>query len=593
MSAVKTFSLFPSAPYRQHRLLAIAAAKWICTPILLSLATNAWAAPPDAGSLMREEILRDKAPAPLMPPKLDSVIDGKSVTDTGPKTIVTAFRIVGLTAVPEAEATQFLAAFAGQSLSLDGLRRVADKFEQWLRSRGLFAARAYLPPQDIKAGVVEIRVLEGKVEGIDIKLKLDSRLSEDRLRAILAGALPPGGALEQERLERGLLLMNDLPATSARAVLAPGKDLGSSRVVVEAAQGPVMAGSAELDNTGNRFTGDWRLGAALSINDAYGLGDLWSLRAASSQGSTFMRAGYTVPLGSDGWKLGVALIESRYKLCCDATVAALDSNGEASALSGFVSYPLIRTRLTNLLVSANWASRGFVNRSLLVTTSDKTSETVTLGVNGDRSDMVGLMGLGAYTTYSAQWASGRINLDGWAADKAQDATTAQSQGGFDKWAGQVTHLLRLSNTSALYAGLSAQWAGKNLDSSEKFGIGGPQGVRAYPTGEASGDEGWLLSAEWRREINRDWRFVAFADYGEITLHHTPWANWNVATPSLSNRYALSGVGASVVWAPTPASQITASLASRLGKNPARDATGRDSDSRPPRPQLWVQGSLGF
>lgn len=593
MIAAMTFPLPGPAPSRQHRLLALASTKLIWTALLLCLSANSWSAPPDAGSLLRDEVRRDQAPAPLMPPKPDSILDGKAATDTGPKTMVTAYRIVGLSALPESEAQAFLTTFAGRPLSLDGLHRVAEKFEHWLRSRGLFAARAYVPPQDIKAGVVEIRVLEGRVEGIDIKRAPNTRLPEGTLRATLAGALPPGSALEQARLERGLLLMNDLPATSARAVLASGKDLGGSRVVVEAAQGPVVAGSVELDNTGNRFTGDWRLGAALSINDAYGLGDLWTLRAAASQGSTFVRAGYALPLGNNGWKAGVTVIESRYKLCCDATVAALDSNGEASALSAFASYPLIRTRLSNLSLSANWARRNFVNRSLLVTTSDKTSETTTLGANGDWSDMVGLTGLGAYTTYSAQWALGRINLDGWAPDKTTDATTAQSHGGFEKWTGQVTHLLRLTNASALYAGLSAQWAGKNMDSSEKFVLGGPQGVRAYPVGEASGDEGWLLNVEWRREINRDWRFIAFADYGNIRLHHSPWTNWNAATPSLGNRYALSGVGASVAWTPTPRSQITASLASRVGKNPARDATGRDSDSRPARPQLWVQASLGF
>lgn len=594
MSAAKSIPIVVMAPYRQRRLLRCAATYGLLYgPLLLGLAADVWAAAPDAGSLLREEILRDRPAAPLMPPRHDIADDGRLDADTGPKTMVKAFRISGLSVVPEAEAQAFLAELAGKPLSLDGLRRVAEKFEQWLRGRGLFAARAYLPPQDIKDGVVEIRVLEGRVEGIDIKLKPEARLSEASLRAILAKALPPGGALEQESLERGLLLMNDLPATSARAVLAPGKDLGSSRVVVEAAQGPVLAGGVDVDNTGNRFTGDWRLGVALALNDAYGWGDLWSLRASSSQGSSFVRAGYMVPLGSDGWKIGASLIESSYRLCCDATVAALASNGEASAVSAFASYPLIRTRLNNLSLSASWARRGFINRSLGVTTSDKQSETVALAVNGDRSDMAGLTGLGAYTTYALQWSAGRLKLDGWAADKIQDATTAQSQGSFDKWSGQASHLLRLSANSALYAGVSVQWAGKNLDSSEKFGIGGPQGVRAYPAGEATGDEGWLLNLEWRRELDRDLRLVAFADHGEIRLHHAPWANWNAATPNLDNRYALSGIGASVVWSPTVSSQLSATLASRLGRNPARDATGRDSDSRPPRPQLWLQGSAAF
>lgn len=583
----------PHCPVRRQRR---AAATLIWTPLLLCLASEAWAAPPpDAGSLLREEIRRDQPPAaPFMPPTPDAVDGGKSATDSGPKTEVSAFRVTGLNALPETEAQAFLAAFAGQPLSVDGLQRIAAKFEAWLRKRGLFAARAYVPPQEIKDGVVELRVIEGRVEGIDIKRAPDTRLSDDRLRAMLAGALPPASALEEERLERGLLLINDLPATSARAVLTPGEELGGTRVLIEAGQGAVLAGTIDMDNAGNRYTGRAELGAGIAINDAYGLGDQWSLRGLVSEGTSFVRGSYALPLGNDGWRAGVVAIESRYRLCCgDSTMSALRANGEASSLAGFVSYPLLRTRLNNLSVSANWASQSFVNRALGVTTSDIESKTLTLGLSGDRSNLLGLTGLGAYTSYSAQWVSGRITLDGWAANKRQDAVTAQAQGGFDKGSAQLVHLLRLSKTSALYAALSGQVASKNLDSSQKFVLGGPQGVRAYPTGEASGDEGWLLNLEWRREIDRNWRVVAFLDHGEIRLHRNPWSTWNVLTPNLDNQYGLSGFGASAVWTPTANSQISATLAQRLGNNPASDVNGNDSDGRSRSPQLWVQVSAAF
>jgi hemolysin activation/secretion protein len=153
--------------------------------------------------------------------------------------------------------------------------------------------------------------------------------------------------------------------------------------------------------------------------------------------------------------------------------------------------------------------------------------------------------------------------------------------------------VRLSGSAALYGALSAQWAQKNLDSSEKFGIGGPQGVRAYPSGEASGDEGWLLNIEWRQELDSKFRLVGFIDYGEVTLHRTPWANWNAANPMLVNHYALAGAGATVVWTPAAGQTVSATLASRIGKNPARDVTGRDSDNRPARMQFWLQGSIAF
>lgn len=564
---------------------------------LATIATSGLAAPPDAGSLLREEMRRDQPMAPAMPPTPEAMADTPSKVEPVAKPVATVmvmgFRLKGLTSFSEVEAQGLLQPYIGQTMTVDAMHRAAEKLEKWLRSQGLFAARAYIPPQELKDGIIEIQVIEGQVEGIDVKKTPQTRLPESTLRQAMDRSLPPGSALNQDKLERGLLLMNDLPATSARAVLAPGKSLGASRIVIEAAQGPVVSGGVEMDNTGNRFTGDLRTGAAISLNDPYGFGDQWNFRASTSRGSDFARAGYSVPLGSDGWKVGATVIESRYRLCCDSAVTVLNSSGQASAMSGFITYPVIRTRLKNLSVSASVANRKFINRSAGATTSDKKSASQGMVVAGDWSDMVGLLGQGAYSTYSLQWTQGRINLDGWATDKAQDAATAQSGGNFSKWNGQLTHLLRVSNSAAFYLGLTGQVAGKNLDSSEKFSLGGAQGVRAYPSGEGSGDEGWLMNLEWRQELAREWRMVAFADVGQVTLHRNLWANWNALTPGLENRYLLSGGGASLVWVPTPNSQVSATIASRIGNNPARDATGRDSDNRPARVQLWLQGNAAF
>jgi hemolysin activation/secretion protein len=58
----------------------------------------------------------------------------------------------------------------------------------------------------------------------------------------------------------------------------------------------------------------------------------------------------------------------------------------------------------------------------------------------------------------------------------------------------------------LYASFSGQRASKNLDSSEEFFLGGPNGVRAYPQGEGAGDEGWLSRLELRHGAGPHGRF---------------------------------------------------------------------------------------
>ena len=562
--------------------------------VLLGCSVQALAAP-DAGGLLREEIRREEASS--LKPKSVAPVQAadapKPLKTTGPKVNVTGYRIVGLSDVSENDAQEFLQDYNNQTISLDGLHDVAERFEVWLRTKGLFTARAYIPPQDIRGGEVEMRVLVGKIEGVDVKLTAGSRVSEATISNLMSTALPSGSAMVQAQLERGILLANDLPATSARVVLVPGNELGGSRVLVEAAQGALVSGNVDLDNTGSRYTGEWRLGTSVAINDPMGRGDQFTARLAASEGSVLARVGYLVPIGADGWKVGANYIDSRYKLCCAEEVAVLQSEGGATAASGFVTYPVIRSRLNNLSVTGSISQRKLTNRAAGTVTSDKKSQGITLGLSGDRSNMLGWSGLGGFTIYGVQLTAGNINLDAVANEQTQDEAGAQTQGNFAKVYFQASHLMRLTKQSALYAATSAQYAGKNLDSSEKFVLGGAQGVRAYPSGEGAGDSGWMLNLEYRYEINNKWSALGFMDYGSVQQRKKLYDNWNSSNPNVPNNYDLSGVGGSLAWTPAPGRQVMLTLATRTGDNPARDANGNNSDGRSGATRLWLQSTFAF
>ena len=102
--------------------------------ILCTLALSALAAPPDAGSVLRDELRREPTPGQAPAATAGPQIGGKIASDEGPKTQVNGYRVVGLSALPAGEAQAFLAAYAGAPLSVEALHRVAEKFEQWLRS---------------------------------------------------------------------------------------------------------------------------------------------------------------------------------------------------------------------------------------------------------------------------------------------------------------------------------------------------------------------------------------------------------------------------------------------------------------------------
>jgi hemolysin activation/secretion protein len=149
----------------------------------------------------------------------------------------------------------------------------------------------------------------------------------------------------------------------------------------------------------------------------------------------------------------------------------------------------------------------------------------------------------------------------------------------------------------VYANFTGQSAAKNLDSSEKFALGG-MGVRAYPQGEASGDAGALLNLEARYNIPGfefgNLQLVGFYDYGSIKLHKTTWAGWQpIGLPNFPNSYSLSGAGFGLNVYKENDFSVRSSVAWKVGSNPGRDALGRDSDSESKSLRFWLQLSKQF
>jgi hemolysin activation/secretion protein len=134
---------------------------------------------------------------------------------------------------------------------------------------------------------------------------------------------------------------------------------------------------------------------------------------------------------------------------------------------------------------------------------------------------------------------------------------------------------------SLYASVRGQIASKNLDSSEKMELGGAYAVRAYPEGEAYGDEGYVASLEARVRLPAFWpampgsmQVAGFVDTGKVSLNHTPWFPGD-------NHRNLSAAGVSFTWADDNNFLLKASYAHRIGHEAA--TSGPDHASR-----FWIQ-----
>ncbi|HEY0589720.1 MAG TPA: POTRA domain-containing protein, partial [Pseudoduganella sp.] len=239
---------------------------------------------PDAGRILEQ----NRPPALVRQP----AASGKVVPDAAPapaqalegaqKVLVRRFTLQGVSAFDPSELQGVLAPFAGRELTFAGLQQACNAVTNYYRVRGYFVASAVLPAQEIGDGEVTIQVLEGRISQLRMVTEGEVRLRPEIARRYLDALVPHGQPVQEDRLERALLLTQDLPGMGARAELSQGQGIGESELAVQMSEGPLASGSLSLDNSGNRYTGATRLSGNLALNDLGGYGGQLSLLASSA-----------------------------------------------------------------------------------------------------------------------------------------------------------------------------------------------------------------------------------------------------------------------------------------------------------------------
>lgn len=547
---------------------------------LLVLSQGASAAEvPSAGSQLRQipsvpipdkrspqlRIQQDNAPAA-------GAVDAATI-------VVNSLHVIGVQSFAESQLIAMTGFKPGSELTLAALRGFAAEVANYYHSHGYFLAQAYLPAQDIIDGAVTIAVVEGQYG--KIALRNQSKLSDGLAQQLLAG-LNSGDTILIAPLESRLLQLSDLPGVNVKSTLTPGASVGASDLIVDVTPGKRLSGSVDADNSGGRYTGAYRTGVTLNINNPSGHGDVATLRALTSwDGLNYGRAAYQLQFGRVD--AGVAFTALDYEL--GREFESLQAHGTAQIASLFGRYPLLRSRSNNLFAQINLEGKTFQDKLDVTdppTVIDKKAKVALLSLVGDYRDG---FGGGGWSTYSLTWTSGSLDLQ--SADAlSSDASTARSNGHYDKLGFNATRLQRLTESLFLYGALQVQLATQNLDVSEKIGLGGANAVRAYPEGEAYIDQGYLLNVEARVALPKpfvrmpgDWQLVGFVDSATGNANKDPWSAGR-------NRRTLSGGGLGLNWFDARSFLVKAYYAHTLGAAAATSAPDKDS-------RFWINAVKYF
>ena len=455
--------------------------------VLLASASFLFGAAPTIGDIEKqvqkpkevEQEINNIIPS-LSTPEVKSVM-----SDMGDKRIeIKGFKLSGALHVNPETLLSLINPYAGKSYTLGELEKIASLITKKYREEGYFVARAYIPKQSMREGLLEIAIIEGTYG--EFKLTNNSLVSNEQVQGMLDDA-KSDNIVSSHTLERAMLIINDTAGVKVTgAEVMPGEKVGTSDFTIATEATNPYSTYIISDNYGSKYTGRYRVNVGLSANSPLGYGDKFGINGVIST-ETDLKNGkvyYNFPLMANGLRGEISAAKTTYSLAED--YAALDALGHSTSLEASLSYPLIRTRLETLNLSL-----GLVHKEMedevrsTATLTKKESGALNVGANYLKNDTL----FGFNSTLSTQVTLTIGDLD--------SPTNADTDGSYSKITGSMEQGVEFTPEYALMASLRFQKAlgNKNLDGSEDFSLGGAYGVRAFPDGEHSSENGYLLGLE--------------------------------------------------------------------------------------------------
>ena len=364
------------------------------------------------------------------------------------------------------------------------------------------------------------------------------------------------------------------------AELQEGENFGETDIKIQIFNTPMFSGSTITNNHGSRSSGTGRLSNSINIDGLLNLGERFiftstmtgdALNEDQYEKSNYYALSAIFPLGYNGLELTFRTSKMEYKLSdpFDST----KPSGYSTEYNFSLSKKLIESLRFNLNSSLSLSRNDYVNNLNTGNNSDKDATKALLNVGFDKTDNA----FGGGINYgSVSFSLGDVDLTDNQTNFETDQTTTDTNGRNLKSNLILNRLQNLNQKTNLLIKFNGQYSADNLDGSDQFSLGGVNGVRAYPSSEASGDLGFVTNLELKRNFDK-FEGTLFYDYGKIKLHKHLYENWNSTNPKLKNNYILRGWGFALDATIFKDINFNATYAFTIGNNSGSDTETKDVD----------------
>lgn len=402
-------------------------------------------------------------------------------------------QIDGMTAYGAGDVRGMYDRYIGKEISVATLFQIMAKLQQKYLDDGYALTKVVIPNQNIEGGNVRLAVIEGHVESVEMAAGLDQTPQVRDAAKRIASMRP----LNVKKLERIMLILNDLPDLSVSAILANANgeamEAGGVRLILQKNDKKIHRGTVAINNHGSAFTGPLQMQAnasAVGMGIAHSEFAVMGLAAIPFQEQRLGSASYSVPIfGASGAMAVVSMSKARTEP--GANLSILDIKGASQSVSAQLSYPIIRQRDMTLRADAGFEWKNARTKILGEELYDDRLRVANIGGNFNFTDT-----LAGYNVMDVRYSRG-LGIFGVREKGSEFLSRADGDPEFHKFEFMAGRLQALPRNFELLALVTGQYSFDPLLSSEEFGFGGAQMGRGYDSSEITGDRGIAATLEMR------------------------------------------------------------------------------------------------
>ena len=398
------------------------------------------------------------------------------------------------------------ASYIGKQVTLKDLREMADKITNIYRDKGYMTCGAVLPPQRIRDGVVEIRLIEGKTGKVALTGNRFTRTGYIMNRL----GLKAGEITNTDKLNKDLRWFQGTNDVQLRVVMKPGAEEGTTDYDVMVFEPKNQSVTLYVDNDGYETSGRWRAGIFYNMKSVSGHRDSLRAHFIGSRGTKAWSLGYSVPISRKGMRLELDYSGNKTKVV-KGELEPLGVEGKSNSYSLTWRAPFHVTEKSRHEAGLQYVhqkSETDLGHGQVQWVDDRIQRVIPyVSFTHYGKDSV------LYHKHSFVWAR-RRDIDG-------ESDTGKLY--------RLSSFWQKRNTNGQFwqARLDGQFgSGDNLAASDRFFIGGVNNVRGYEEGFIGGSRGLSVGLEYHIPVDKAKRIFVypFFDWGTVGGYAAPEHN---------------------------------------------------------------------